>query len=847
MSCPVIPIRNLLTGVILLLIQIQGFAQDQPAQILLGEVLKSLEERYGVSFTYADENIAGKMIPPPSPDMDLEKVLRYLQHHTKLEFRQLDDRFITISLPEEVRKKICGRVADLSTHEMLSGTTIRSGPRVAVSNEYGYFEIGPVSGDEDITFQYLGYQDLTLAVRSLITSHCDTIYLQPEIIRLPEIFVTDYLIEGIDKKADGTFMIDTESLGILPGLIEPDVLQTVQALPGIQSVTEAVSDLNIRGGTNDQNLILWDGIRMYQSGHFFGLISAFNPYLTKTVSLIKNGSSAYYGDGVSGTIDMQTDDQVASRFTGGAGINLINADIFARIPLSRKASIQVSGRRSIADLVKTPTYQKYYDRAFRSIDQSDNPASTDSLITTDENFYFYDVSLNLIYNLSPKDQVRLHFLHVNNDIEYRENATYDSLIDAKTSGLKQRSLASGFNYHRTWNKSLKSSAFVYLSSYQLNAVNHDIFNDQRLIQENEVMDTGLKLETTWESSKEFKLRTGYQFFEVGIGNLEDINNPVYRRYIKRVIRHHALFAEGNYVSPSQRTHIRAGIRGNYMPGFNLLIVEPRLAFNQRAGDYFSVEILGEMKNQTTAQVIDNQNDFLGIEKRRWVLADNDSIPVMRSRQASLGIHYQRKDLLISLEGYYKQVEGIFSSSQGFQNQFQFIRTQGSYDTYGLDFLINRKFGGFSIWLSYSYAWNNYEFIDLNPSEFPNNLDIRHAITFGTSYQTGHFQLSAGLNWHTGIPFTQPLPENPILFNRINYDLPNASRLKDYLRVDLSAKYWFPLSSGKARCTIGGSVWNISNHQNVINVFYRINDQGEVVPVKRNALGITPNLLVRIDF
>jgi hypothetical protein len=254
-----------------------------------------------------------------------------------------------------------------------------------------------------------------------------------------------------------------------------------------------------------------------------------------------------------------------------------------------------------------------------------------------------------------------------------------------------------------------------------------------------------------------------------------------------------------------------------------------------------------MKNQTTAQVIDNQNDFLGVEKRRWVLSDNDSIPVIRSRQASFGIHYQRKSLLISLEGYYKQVEGIISSSQGFQNQFQFIRVSGNYDTYGLDFLVNQKFVNFSTWLSYSYARNNYEFVDFDPSEFPNNLDIRHAITLGTSYQTGHFQLSAGVNWHTGIPYTQPSPENPVINRRINYDSPNASRLEDYLRVDLSAKYWFPLSPGKTRATVGASVWNISNHQNVINIYHRINDRGKVEPVERYSLGITPNFMFRIDF
>src|SRR5690606_18481264 len=102
-----------------------------------------------------------------------------------------------------------------------------------------------------------------------------------------------------------------------------------------------------------QNLVLWDGIRMYQSGHFFGLISAFNPYLTQRVTLIKNGSSAHLGEGVSSTIDIRTDDQVTASFSGGGGINMLYGDFFGKIPVSKKISLHVSGRRSIADIIQT--------------------------------------------------------------------------------------------------------------------------------------------------------------------------------------------------------------------------------------------------------------------------------------------------------------------------------------------------------------------------------------------------------------------------------------------------------------------------------------------------------------
>ncbi len=96
-----------------------------------------------------------------------------------------------------------------------------------------------------------------------------------------------------------------------------------------------------------------------------------------------------------------------------------------------------------------------------------------------------------------------------------------------------------------------------------------------------------------------------------------------------------------------------------------------------------------MKSQTTTQVINFQNDFLGVENRRWVLSNDDDIPIVKSRQISAGLRYQPGNLLISLEGYFKHVDGITSSSQGFQNQFQYIRSSGSYQVSGLEFLINQ--------------------------------------------------------------------------------------------------------------------------------------------------------------
>lgn len=833
--------KRLLIVLFTVLFSIPGMAQDNEKHSLR-KVLLLLEQRYNVRFAYIDENIEGAFSLLPSKKLNLKETLHYLRKNTGLIFQQLDDRYVSISKAKAGSRDICGFITQSDTKEAVAGASIQSGNVFAISNGDGYFQLKDVS-DSVVHIRFIGFRAMDLMINEFLGKPCKKIPLLPEFTTLQEIFVSDFITEGIDKQMDGSFVIRAETLGMLPGLIEPDVLQTIQTLPGIQSINETISDINVRGGTNDQNLVLWDGIKMYHSGHFFGLISAYNPFLTKKVTLVKNGSGSAFGDGVSSTIDIRTDDQMAENFSMGAGINMINGDVFASVPLSHKASIQVSSRRSAAGIFQTPAYKQYFERAFRDTDVTNFP-NADTLLNSREKFYFYDASFKLLYNISDKDKLRFSFLNVFNSIEYQENAIINNLIETRTSELEQRNLGSGFSYSRLWNEKIRTSAQLYLSRYALGAVNFDVLNDQRLIQENKVLDTGLKLDTRFSLTDNIDLFCGYQFFEVGVSNLEDINDPPFRRSIKKVVRSHAAFLEANLTL--DQTNIRFGVRNNYFPGFQKLVIEPRLTFTQNFLEYFSLEILGEMKNQSMTQIIDLQSDFLGVEKRRWVLSNDADIPLIRSKQASAGAYYKTNNFLISVEAYYKFVKGIITSSQGFQNQFQFVRSSGNYQTVGIDFLISEKFDPFRIWFSYSNAESTFEFQQLIPPSFPNNLDIRHRTTFGCSYQANKLELSAGLNWHSGKPFTEPMKTNEIINDKINYNVPNTSRLDDYLRIDFSVKYQFPIGH-KTQGQVAASIWNILNRKNVVNRYFQIGENGQLESLQQVSLALTPNMTFRIKF
>jgi hypothetical protein len=663
---------------------------------------------------------------------------------------------------------------------------------------------------------------------------------------LPEVVISNYLTSGIVKDNTGSIILKPNSFGILPGLIEPDVLQTIQALPGVLSVDETVSNINVRGGTNDQNLLLWDGIKMFQSGHFFGLISAYNPYLTENVNVYKNGTSAKYGDGISSIIDMQLSNDIDNLFKGGAGFNLINVDVFAKIPFTKKIELQVSSRRSVNDVIITPTYDQYFKRIFQDSDLTNNQGNTNS-ISKNERFYFYDVTTKLLYDITEKDKLRLNFLNIYNNLNYEEQSRINDVDEVLNSQLTQRNLATGISYTRDWTERFVTTTQVYVSNYGLDATNFDVTNNQRLIQENKVYDSALKMDMEYTINTNFNLKGGYQFFETGISNLEDVNNPEFRSYIKEVIRSNSVYFEGQLLSNNANTNLRLGTRLNYFKKFDTFLVEPRLSFSQRFLNYFKLEVLGEFKSQTTSQIIDLQNDFLGVENRRWVLSNDSDIPILKSKQISAGIHYDQNKLLISVDAFIKDVEGITTRSQGFQNQYQFVNTVGKYRVKGIDFLINKQFDAFSTWLSYSFAKNDYTFKDLNKGlSFPNNLDIRHEATFAGTYTINNFKLALGVNWHSGKPTTLPSEIQDDSNNRIEYTSPNSERLKDYIRTDFSTTYTFELSP-KATAIVGASIWNLFDQKNIINTYFTQDDQNIINTIENLSLGITPNVSLRVHF
>lgn len=826
---------------------------SQNKQIKLADYITTIETDFNVKFSYAVQDVINLTITKPEATLNLQDTINYLNANTLLNFKTIDNRYITVSVLEKTIS-ICGIILSENTDQALLGASvIINGTTKGTSTNYnGTFTLDNIPLNTILSISYLGFETKTIKAKFFFNENqtCKPIVLIENSQQLNEVLITKYLTTGLQKLTDGSLLLNTKQFGILPGLIEPDILQSIQTLPGVESVNESIANINVRGGTNDQNLMLWDGIKMYHSGHFFGLISAYNPNLTNKVIVTKNGTSSQYSDGVSSTINMFTKDKITETFSGGAGINLISADAFLELPITKKLALHLSGRRSITDAFSTLTYENYFERSFQDSDINTNPNLDNS--TTQSDFVFYDYTAKLLFDLNDKHRFRANIIGINNNLDYAESVKdSNNTTTSKSSNLTQKNLGYGGKWQAQWTDKLSTTLSGSYSQYNVDASDLRVQTNQRLTQANEVLETNLQLKTQYQINPNISLINGYQFNEIGILNQTIVTAPSYSRTKKDVLLNHALFTEVQY--HKNNTYLRLGIRANYFQKFDQLLIEPRLNIRQKLSNQFALKLEGEFKNQSATQIVDFQDDFLGVENRRWILADNQSIPIAKSKQASFGIDFKQNNFNLDLNSFYKVVNGITASNQGFYNNFQYLNATGNYTAKGIEFLANKTADRYSTWLSYTYSINNYQFDSFKPSVFPNNVDIRHSLSLAFNYTIlDNLQLSIGSVWHSGQPYTNPLANNPtVQINNnyyVNYDQPNSQNVEAFFRIDTSIGYDFNVTN-HTKLTLRAGVRNLTNQNNIINRYFEVDpeDNNQTIQIDNKSLGLTPNASLRYSF
>jgi hypothetical protein len=824
------------------------FAQDKGKSMPFSKIIHDLEQQHQVSFNYLQEDIAGVELIPPKKSFSLDQKLRYLTQKTNLSFENLGNQFINIYKNKDESQTICGYIFSIAEKKPIEDANIVLNNKIQITTDFnGYFEFKKQTKNI-LIISHVGFVTKRITVGSQDSKNCLQILLEPEVTELKEIKANAILASGISKNTDGAFEIKPKKFGILPGLIEPDALQAMQQIPGVNSIDESVSSINVRGGTHDQNLFLWNGIRMYQTGHFFGLISVFNPNLAHTISIYKNGSSAFFGESVSSVVDISSNPETIEKNNFSAGINMINADIYAKYNLSKKSFIEISARKSITDFVETPTYKEYFNKVFQNTTITDFSQNQNVDYKSDKKFGFYDATLKYALKIGSKDQIIFDLITIKDNLEVFQSATVYNIKKSENNVLRQQNYGGNLSWKRNWNNHNTTKINVSNSSYELLANQTTAIGNQIVIQENTVSSNGINIENFHNINAKFSLRDGYQFNEIGITNLEQVTNPDFYRKVKDVLKTHALIFEGKYNDTLNRIYFKAGTRLNYIEKFKKYILEPRLQLDYGINKNLNLELLGELKSQNSQQIIDLQKDYFGIEKRRWIVSNNTSIPIQRSRQISLSLFYKKNDWLLDIENFYKKVNGITTSSQGFQNQLEFIRTTGDYEVLGTEILVQKKMNHFLTWMSYTYNNNNYHFSNYEYSSFPNNFELTHTFSWAVIYEKNNFKIALGTKWSSGRPKTSPdLSKIDLTDPVLVYNKPNNTNLHIFSQVNLSSTYKWETANG-IQYKLGISILNILNRKNEISEYYRISSlTNSIEEVETFSLQRTPNLSFRVSF
>jgi len=823
-----------------------GLAQSN-RMVLLESYLPVLEKMHEVRFSFIDSDVKGVMIPTPSEKEGLQKKLGNLHAQTGLIFRFVSPGYIVIQGKEKPELIICGFVKDSTTNIPLPYVSVRTetGEKTQTDGE-GYFILN-TSGAATFYLSHLGYKTRPVITAGKKITACPVFFLEKQITTLKAATVTHFLTRGIQKRADNSYYIIPRRAGLLPGLTEPDVLQTLQQMPGILSIDQSVSNVSVRAGTHDQNLFLWNGIRLFQTGHFFGLISAFNPNLPHTITVYKNGSPAAYGESVSGTILIDSRPKAGQFQERSVGLNLINADFNTAFNTSSKTYWQLSGRRSLTDIAPSPTYRRYFDRMFQNTKVTNFFADQSLDYNSKEAFYFYDFSAQVNHQIGNRSSIRADFINIANSLDITQSSGTDST--AETSTLKQGSVAGDLAYERHWSRKQKSVLQAYISRYELRSEDFEIANDQVTSQSNEVLDKGVSLSHQIQQQQGYTIDLNYYLNAITIQNKDHLSVPDGKKESSESLTSHALAMQLN--GQYKNLNLSAGIRQNYFATQRRFRTEPRLVVSYQWQNGWQLALAGETKSQAAFQETEQQQDFFGIEKRRWKLAAGKDIPLLTSQQLSAEIQFKKANWLITAEPFLKKVNHISSRSQGFQNQFETLDIAGNYTVQGLELLAQKQWRYITGWLNFHLNRSEYYFRDLSPAKFKNNYETPLALRSGVVYDDKKWQLAIGALWLTGRYYTEPVSRIPGIDDKgnlyINYSDPNGSQLEDLFQLNLSGSFVLPLGT-RLRAKSGFSIQNCLNASTRINTTYRVNTRSEMIEeVNAYTLRRTLNVFARLYF
>jgi len=767
---------------------------------------------------------------------------------------------------------LSGFVSDKNNGENIIGVNIfcKELKQGVVSNTFGFYSLTLPAGNYEISFSYIGYK-----------TQVYNLNLEKDIQKNIAFDITSFSVGEVQVKAKANIVEKTETSVIevpieqiktIPALLgEVDIIKAIQLLPGVQS-SEGTSGFYVRGGGPDQNLILLDGVPVYNASHLGGIFSVFNADAIKSVRLTKGGFPARFGGRLSSVLQIDMKEGNSKEFKGDASIGLISSKFTFEGPIIKdKTSFIISARRTYLDLIVAPFLPS----------------------TTDLTLYFYDLNAKINHKISKKDRIYLSAYSGKDKLGVDFSESFVDQITNEQSSLNFElgygNLTSTLRWNHLFSDKLFSNTTLTYSRYSFNTdfgVNstYTTNNETEIWDVNfgylsGIEDLGARIDFDFipNPNHEIKFGTSYTNHNFFPGETTLSINETLPDASQNFSLDTTLNFSGNTIADelyfylednfkiNNRLKANLGIHlGYYNTDRSNSIFKNNISFQPRASVRYLINDKWSVKG-SYAEMTQNihllSNSSIGFPSDIWVPA-TDTVPSQKSKQwaGNISTEFSNGEYELSLEGYYKTMSNLITYKAGYSNLSSTeswensVETGGIGESYGLELFLQKKKGRTTGWIGYTLSWTNRKFDNINFGEwYPYKFDRRHDFSLVFSHKFNE-KWDAGLTWVYGtgnaITFPQaiylgtPNNGNDVVDVVESYGTRNSTRLDAYHRLDLG----FNKTVKKKRITkiLSFGAYNAYSRKNPFFA-YLTYEGGNRVAKQVSLFPIIPSISYRIKF
>ncbi len=772
---------------------------------------------------------------------------------------------IVISIDSFSQQKytISGFVNDNENGESLIGVNVIIQEKLVgtTSNTYGFYSLTLPEGSYEISFTYIGFESLKQSVNlnKNISLNVDLISSSTDIGE-----VTIVAEETVVERTQTSIVeVPVQLIKNIPALLgEVDVLKAIQLLPGVQSGGEGTSGFYVRGGGPDQNLILLDGVPVYNASHLFGFFSVFNADAIKNVRLTKGGFPARFGGRLSSVLEIDMKEGNMKKIEGEGSIGLISSKLTLQGPIIKdKTSFIVSGRRTYIDILAQPFIRSANDG---------NPAG----------YFFYDLNAKLNHKFSEKDRLYLSAYLGKDRFYLSEGDEYSSLIDntnyKSTSrddfGLDWGNVTSSLRWNHLFsNKLFANTTFTY-SKYQFNTI-YDSYSSEVTPYTTDtdtsnfnyfsgVKDYGAKFDFDYLPNPNHYIKFGlnyvyhnfypgslvlylssYERDSLGVENYQVPYDTTFN-FSEALESNDAFFYLEDDIKVNDQLKVNLGMHLGYFNTNNKTYYsfQPRFSSRYLINNDWSLKAsYAEM--QQNIHLLTGSG--AGLPTDIWV-PSTDSVPPQYSKQVAFAANknFLNGLLEVSIEVYYKSMSELITLKPGaeiigFDDWKNKVDTNGIGRSYGAELFIQKKKGKTTGWIGYTLSFSERKFEGVNFGKwYPYKFDRRHDFSLVMSHEfSDNFDI--GLTWVYGsgnnMTFLESRYPSVSINGNINgidegsvgeleyYPTRNNLRLPAYHRLDIGLNFHKKKKWGDRTISVGA--YNVYNRKNPF--FLSVNDKIEV--------------------